>query len=491
MPQAQKVSDSTLDKFIQLSDADRRSSLTRMDPEAKQALYDAIQARKAAQGGVLAPLSKATGITAQPKMFSPEWFRQGLWRAAASTADVAPAAGGTIGGMLGMGLGPEAAVGGAGFGGMGGAAAQQLIRRVLGFPDVPQTSGEAAKDITGQGVTQASIQALMSLLSPLGRALRGSAVTQYERALAPTTKINKAITREIVPELIRRGERGSLGALEERAGERIASLNPQLEAEYQALGPGAPVQQPPPPRAALLRLNPNLVTNAGTKVIQDLDALKKTYMPGGVVAQPQAVKAIEGIQDIVRQYGPDIDANHLRRLRQIFEEVPAQRGAYAGTDLSTQYTLNAQKHAADSIRSILNSHPDIGALNKEISFWLDVQRVTRESGLRRTGQAGGLQKVLGPLATATVGGLGFAEGGAKTGAVSALSTALATAAYQIRRSPTWMTLSALSKNRIANAIARGDVQQMLAMAARLGLAGAQSKTLTMNPANQEGPQANR
>lgn len=404
------------------------------------------------QSGPNQTLSKASGISAQPKAFSLPWFKQGLWRAGASTADVAPAAGATIGGMIGASGGPASAIGGAGMGGMGGAAAQQLMRRALGYPDVPQTSGAAAQDIAKQGAVQGGIQAATEGLPFLAGPLRRAATTQYERALAPTTKINKAITQEITPQLIQRGEKGSLEGLEARASQKIYDLSPQLNTAYgQAQGTGP-------------------IANAGTKVISDLESLKQSYMPQGIIAQPHAVNAIQGVQDIVKQYGPDVSPNSLRRLRQIFEEAPAKAGAYAGADLSTSYTLNAQKEAADSIRGILNKAPDIGALNKEISFWLDVQRVTSQSGLRRTGQEGGLMKVLSPMAGALAGATTGIKFGATRGMEAGAATALTTAAIQITRSPLWRTTSAVVKDRLAQALARGDIGAVTALFGRFGLA---------------------
>jgi hypothetical protein len=394
-------------------------------------------------------LSKATSVVATPKPFTKEWFQQGLWRAGAGTADLAPAAGATAGGMIGAGGGPLSAVGGAGMGGMGGAALQQIMRRLLGFPDVPKTSGEAAKDIAKQGTTQAAIQGVTELL-PLGVGpLQRTAETQYERALAPTTKANKVITEKITPELIRRGEHGSLEDLMQTAKSKIADLNPQLDAAYSATSPSRTV-------------------GSGTKILQDLDALKGKYMVNGEVAQPQAIKAIEGIQDIVRQQGADINPDSLRKLKSIFDDPVAQRGGYAGADLTTAYALKAQKAAANSIRDVMSgASPDVAALNKEISFWLNVQKVTRESGLRRVGQQGGLTKILGPLAAGTAGAVTGARFGTEAGVGAAITAELAALGSQAMRSPAWRTASAVYKNEFAMALARGDVGRTTALLARL------------------------
>src|SRR5258708_17088362 len=217
-------------------------------------------------------LSKATAISAQPKPFTMPWVKQGLWRTAATTADALPALGATLGGGIGAtaggGIGSVGgAIGGAGMGGMGGEAGQQLMHRALGYSNVPQTSAEAAKDITKQGVIQAGIQGVTELLPPLAGPLSKAATSQYERALAPTTIRNKVIASKIAPELIERGEFGSLHSLDRRAGERIIDLKPQLDASYAATPASATV-------------------GSGTKIIQDLEDLKGKYIVNGQPANP-------------------------------------------------------------------------------------------------------------------------------------------------------------------------------------------------------------
>jgi hypothetical protein len=531
-------------------------------------------------------LQKTSGISAQPKPFTLPWLKQGAWRAAASTADAMPAIGGTVGSMIGATAGGGAAsvpgaIGGAGMGGAGGAAAQQIMRRLLGFPDVPQTSGAAAQDITKQGATQAAIQGATEVLPFAAGKLKNAAEGQYERALSPTTKINKAITKKIVPELIQRGEAGSLEGMGNSAADKIDELNPALDRAYAAataqharpkikgllnaaptsipLGPPPqpgempigvfPAEQYPrssvssgePPARLAQELGPaantipariyrpayksttefgnvlgdveqpttgvmqsrdpnvinqvypqtgkpypwmpdSSVKGAGTKILSDLENLKGEYTVDGSPASPQAVNAISGVQNIVKQFGSDISPNSLRKLKSIFDDPVAQRGGYAGADLATAYTLKAQKAAADSIRGIMSqASPDVAALNKEISFWLNVQKVTSESGLRKTGQEGGLMKVLTPMAAALAGGGGAAAGGAQVGIEAGVLTALTGYAAQAIRSPTWRTASAVLKDRFANALARGDVKAVTGLLGRFGVAAAGSQTSTQQP----------
>lgn len=440
---------------------------------------DFSKAQPINQGGVTLDFSKAQpiagqqaqqqplgvpqgSISAQPAPFSLPWLKSKAYVAADKASQLFPAAGATIGGIIGAGGGSAApglgtvlgGAGGAAFGGEAGEAGRQLFRRMLGF-ESPQTSEEAAWGIAKEGLQQGAIGGAAEALPFLAPMLKRAALGQYTRALAPTTKANKAIAQDIAPEMIQRGVKGSLGSIEEQAASNASGLRPQLDAAYNAM----PAQS---------------TAGSGSKVISDLDALKGKYLVQGQVANPAAVKAISDVQDIVRQYGPDVSPNSLRQLKQIFDEPVAAKGGYSGADLATQYAVKSQKAAANSIRNILNqASPDVNALNKEISFWLDVKRVAGASALRRTGQEGGLMKVLTPLGAGAAGGLGFAMGGAHASVEAGSLAALSALAVQIVRSPAWRTASAVYKNQLAEGLASGSVGQVTALAARIGIAAPQ------------------
>lgn len=419
------------------------------------------------------PTAAQPSMRAQPTPFSPEWLKGKFYQYVADpTLQALPQLGGTVGGFAGgaagapggpLGIG-AGAVAGAGIGGMAGEAGKQLLSRALGF-EAPQTSEEAARRIGTQGTIQSLLEVPSAALPGTGSMLERQAVSQYERAIRPTKEINKAIGREITPELIQRGERGSLSQLQLRAEDELARLNPELNQSYQALTAAKPQ-----------------IRGAGTQVLADLEKMKQSYMPGGIVAKPVAVNAIQGVQDVIRQYGPDISPDNLRRLRQIFERVPGQRGAFAGIDLPANYTLEAEEQASNSIRGILNKEPDIGALNREMSFWLDVRRVLSETRLRQVGQTGGLSNALRNLASSGAGavtaGLGLTGGASvphslEAGMAATVGTQAMALMGQAMRSPYWRTTSAVVKDRIAEALGRGDVRLLASVLSRVGLASLQ------------------
>src|SRR6267142_4075698 len=297
-------------------------------------------------------VGSARTMRAAPKPFTKEWFKAKLIGGEESFTEALPGAGatagGTVGGIAGSSVGPLGTVGGAvsgaGIGGMGGEAAKQLLKRLFGF-ESPKTSEEAASAIGTEGLLQGGIQLVTEGLPFAAGPLKRAATTQYERALAPTTKINKALTKDIVPGLMERGERGSLEALETRAAGEAKALRPKLSAAYGKVPASA-------------------TAGSGTTIFQDLEALKGKYVVKGQVANPTAVQAIEGVQEVVKQFGADIEPTSLRQLKHIFDEPVAARGGYAGGDLTTAYTLKAQKAAGNSIRKIMHqASPDVAALD--------------------------------------------------------------------------------------------------------------------------------
>lgn len=395
-----------------------------------------------------------------PKFPSGAWWKQKTYNIAVPTANQLPTAGATAGSIIGATGGtltgpgdPLAAVGGAGLGGMAGEAAKHALLALL-YPSYRPSMAQESKDISKQGVEQAGIQGVSELLPFLAGPLKNASVGQYERALAPTTRVNKALTQKIAPEMIDRGVSGSLPSIGEKAATNAKSLSAPLDRAYADLASKTPT-----------------IADAGTQIVSDLDKLKSRYIVNGKIANPQAFSAIGVVQDVVKQQGKDIDPESLRKLKAVFDDPVASKGGYAGADMTTKYALRAQKVAANSIRSILGkASPDIAALNKEVNFWLNVQKVVGATVERQAGQSGGLTKVLSPLGIGVSGALGLAHGGSQASLEAmGLTSAMALTA-QIVRSPAWRTMSAVAKDRLASSLASGSFGEVVALASRLGIA---------------------
>ncbi len=337
-------------------------------------------------------------------------------------------------------------------GGMAGEASRQIIRRVLGF-EGPETPTEAALDIATEGALQGGIEAGTAGLGRLAAPLRRGAAAQYTRALRPTTLENKAIAEGVTPKLLERGVRGTTEAIEKRASTEVGKLRPQLESAYRNL-PGGPTAAKSPVSTALT----------------DLERLKGKYMVDGKVVNAKAVDAIESVQQIIEQHGNNVSPQSIRKLKQIFDEAVSEAGGFTTSDLTTNYSLKAQKEAANTFRRILHdAHPNVAALDREMSFWLDVQQVARATNQRQLGQQGGLTKT---IALPLIGGAATALGLTGQGEASA-GTALTAIAILAARDARFRTWSALRKTQLANALARQDVRMATALLTRLGITTAQ------------------
>jgi hypothetical protein len=111
----------------------------------------------------------------------------------------------------------------------------------------------------------------------------------------------------------------------------------------------------------------------------------------------------------------------------------------------------------------------LAKLNAEFHFWRGVQDVAGQTAERQTGQQGPLSRILYPALGATAGLEHFGDP-----AHTIMEAAGLALVNEIIHNPGYRTLSAISKNELANALARGDVQKVASIATRLG-AGAASQ----------------
>jgi hypothetical protein len=128
---------------------------------------DLLAAARQHQSGVQTPASEPASAEAAPSSEPAQPEESKSRRFVRKVANALPTVGGIGGGIalgvpgtvFGMGVGgvPSAAVG-AGIGAAGGTAAKQLILRALGDTEgVPQTAGEAAKEIGIEGAKDAAL----------------------------------------------------------------------------------------------------------------------------------------------------------------------------------------------------------------------------------------------------------------------------------------------------------------------------------------------
>lgn len=314
-----------------------------------------------------------------------------------------------------------------------------------------QDAGTAAAFGAGGALTS-------EVLTAAGPTLKKGAREQYNRVLAATTDKNKAKAAETVPELIKRGVVGNEEQIGKMAGENVRKLGGQIDEAVSRVPEAARVD--------------------ATKAIDDLENLKQTFIVEGQSVDDAAVKNIEELQGVLNGVIGDkpfggVSYKSLNRVRQIWDGAAARGGAYTGKTLAEGSMLDAKAAGASAIREELSkAQPDIAKINAEFSFWKKVDDVMQATEKRRVGQAGGLRKVFSPSVAATVG-LGSAARGTpmlESGAYAAASLAVLSGLDMLLKSGRYNTLSAVAKDRIANAIMSGNAEKVADLLGRTGAA---------------------
>lgn len=307
----------------------------------------------------------------------------------------------------------------------------------------------------GAGIAAPTVGAkALEVGNAIPEALNKSAVDQYSRVLNPTTVANKAITQEVVPQLIKRGVKSAtFKGLQEQIGTNAANSLAKLEDVWDTQLAGKTID-----KSKLLDAMDDALDQwktQGEKQVHtgQMDANGNPIMktvPTTVEPRPEINGALRGIRNIIDDYGNDISVETLRKTRQMWDSVVAKAGGFAGADLINQAKLYAQREGSNAIRTALaKSDPDLAVANKEISFWLRVQDVMDATELRRMGQATPIsEKIL------AMGGL------AHSGVLGGLAVA---GAAKIFRSTGYRTTMAIAKSRLADLIASGDITKANAL----------------------------
>jgi hypothetical protein len=262
--------------------------------------------------------------------------------------------------------------------------------------------------------------------------IRESAEASVARVLNPTTNATKATTQKIAGELVDRPLKDTL-AITRKGMEAKAGAAAQVAGEaIQGAG--------------------QLPGKSKTKdLITYLQQQKDEFMAGGKVVNREGVGSIDEVTDLVAQYGKEVDDEVLRDIRKIFDDEFYQGKKNIAKSAAETSTLNFKKKAADEIRRILgDKYPDVAALNKEYTFWSNLEDVLGKTVARKTGQKGAIKAV------ATIGGAAAGQGvaGSLAGAL-----AFRTVASMID-SPAWGFVSAKVKNRLAEALASSNLSEV-------------------------------
>lgn len=260
-------------------------------------------------------------------------------------------------------------------------------------------------------------------------ALERSAETSIMKALAPTTKGNKAVAEKVTKEILDRpiGDTFAFtrGGLEKKAGEAREVAGEAIN-EYGAL----------------------TGKSKTSEIIKALETEKGQYSAGGVVVNKEAVDKLNKVQNIILEYGDSIENETLRDVRKIFDaEIKKSKGFMIPP--SEGSLIDAKKIASDKIRGILaEADPNIAKLNKEYTFWANLDTVIGDTNKRIAPQSG-----LGRDLATLGGAVSAVDGGAMNIAMKALTFRWLSG---LVKSTGWRLASARVKDKIANAIAISD-----------------------------------
>jgi hypothetical protein len=295
-----------------------------------------------------------------------------------------------------------------------------------------------------------ALRAVEPLRGPAADVLRESGKREYAQVLGATTKGNKLRSERLVPEMIDRGiVSPTLKGLSERANAEAATAGQAITDAFDNLPQGSRVGLGPI-AAALEKgaLDAFTVENpqTGARVPMSGEAER------GLGHIAEINKSLEKIAEVDPQTGEMyLSAGNARRVRQFYDQVTKDAGGFEGKNLSDKSIAGAHEMAADAIREELaKNFPDIAKMNKEYSFWKDAARVVDDTLVRKQGQAKGLGKKIAGAAGAA-GGFGTGGlAGAVVGKVALESL------ESIVSSPAWRTISAVTKDRIADALSKGN-----------------------------------
>lgn len=255
--------------------------------------------------------------------------------------------------------------------------------------------------------------------------LRDSADDSIGRVLNPTTKIAKQQTKRISQDLIdrplsetfaftRKGMQRKAGEMADVAGEAIDQAG-KLQGRTKT-----------------------------SDLLQSIASMKEEFMAGGKVVNQNGVDSVDNVLEILGQYGDEMDDETLRTVRRIFDSEAKAARKLPGATTGEVSKMEMKKVAANKIRGILaEKYPDIAKLNKEYSFWANLDEILSATTTRKTGQKG-LVKNLATMAGA-VSGEGILDATGKAYLFRAVAS--------LADSPAWGIVSAKLKTKIADALA--------------------------------------
>jgi hypothetical protein len=325
----------------------------------------------------------------------------------------------------------------------------------MGVKTAVQTGdvSEAAKAGAVAGATGAVIEAAAE---PVSKLLKKMALSQYGKLLHPLGRKAKEVGMEEAPGVIESGYKEAVGLTKTGLGEKFAAktqeLGKQIEQEYAALD-----------------------ATSRTKLAPIYDSMDKwytreAYTPGGL--KKEGADALHAVvldkMKLVNQMGNymgDAQPSELWSIRKSLDDYVFSNRLTA--EESMVAANRVRKALSDSIRGTLNeAYPDLAKLNNSYHRWRTVSELMERNiqsdfgklqFARNTGVVGRF------LMGAAVGGEAEREHGG--GGIWGYGGAMALGGLAMQ-STAWRSVSAVTKDKIANLLAKGEGEAAANLAAR-------------------------
>lgn len=262
------------------------------------------------------------------------------------------------------------------------------------------------------------------VLPKISWALKESAGTSVSKALAPTGKKMKQVTERLTPEFLKKGIWGSKTSMLQTAKRGLENFGNKID---EALESGV-LDDVEIPKASI------------DKVLHEA---RLTTEVGGKVVNTTARRVVNEAQKMINQFPEAIKWTEARALKQVLDGVVyATKGGIWAEDLTYKNVI--YNNMANMLRKELaNSSPDLAKLNKEYSFYKNLEQVL-ETTLTRTKPQSGMLKRVGSTIIAGEGNGWVVDRAVKYIASKVFLDATSSA--------TRHTISAQLKNKLANSI---------------------------------------
>lgn len=326
------------------------------------------------------------------------------------------------------------------------------------LPAVGPAAANAGEQI-GSGDIAGGLGAATGLLTPnavagmrgtapakfVGEKLHGRAVEQYSQALNPTRKDTKVMTERIVPEALnRRVKATSLQKLEDLAETKSNAAGQRVGETYA----------------------PHLDDTTDTMaLVEKLEEAKREYRDtttdGRTVnTVPERVDAIQKLQDKLMEYGDSISVRSRVKLRRNWDEIVNNAKGFVNEDVGIKGW--AAREGRSVLRdNLMESVPDIDAINADFSFWQSLEDIAHASNERKTGQKKNLVSTIAGGAGAIAAEVAMPGGGVVKGGLQAmLGAQLFSSLRKLLDSPGYQMWSAVQKERLADALMAGDTNRV-------------------------------